>query len=86
MTLRIYLLLGHLSASAALIEPYLGEPDKRRMVATLKGEKTDRVPNFEVLIENQHVTKLLSRYVGNTILLIISVVLMSAGDYLTATW
>jgi hypothetical protein len=54
-------------SSAALIEPYLGEPDKQRMVATLKGEKTDRVPNFEVLIEDQHVTKLLGRYAGNTI-------------------
>jgi hypothetical protein len=53
--------------SATRIEPYIGEPDKQRMAAALKGEKTDRVPNFEVLIEDEHVTKLLGRYVGNTI-------------------
>ncbi len=49
------------------IEPYIGEPDKARFAAALKGEKTDRVPNFEVLIEDEHVTKLLGRHAGNTL-------------------
>ena len=54
-------------SSSTRIEPYIGEPDKQRMVAALKGQKTDRVPNFDVLIEDAHVTKLLGRYAGNTV-------------------
>lgn len=49
------------------IEPYFGEPDKKRFIATMRGEKTDRAPNFEVLIEDQHVEKLLGRNAGNTL-------------------
>ena len=51
----------------AKIEAYKGEPDKNRLIACLKGEKTDRVPNFEILIEDQHVEKLLGRKAGNTL-------------------
>ena len=29
--------------------------------------KVDRVPNFEALIEDQHVEKLLGRFAGNTL-------------------
>ena len=53
--------------NATQIEPYVGEPDKERFAAVLKGEKTDRVPHFEILIEDEHVTKLLGRYAGNTL-------------------
>jgi len=49
------------------IEPYRGEPDKNRLIACMRGKKTDRVPNFEILIEDQHVEGLLGRKAGNTL-------------------
>ena len=36
-------------------------------VWVLRGERADRVPNFELLIEDQHVEKLLGRRAGNTL-------------------
>ena len=51
----------------AKLEPFVGESDKARLQACLRGEKTDRVPNFEILIEDQHVEKLLGRKAGNTL-------------------
>ncbi len=47
-------------------EPYIGEPDKERLIAALKREPVDRVPNFDNLIEDKHVQKILGRYAGNT--------------------
>jgi methylmalonyl-CoA mutase cobalamin-binding domain/chain len=49
------------------LEAYRGEPDVERFKAALKGQKVDRVPNFESLVDDQHVTKLLGRYAGNTL-------------------
>jgi uroporphyrinogen decarboxylase len=49
------------------IEPFDGPPDKQRLAAAMRGEPTDRVPNFEVLIEDQHVERLLGRPAGNTL-------------------
>ena len=49
------------------LEPYEGEPDIERFKAALKGERVDRVPNFENLIDDQHVTRLLGRDAGNTL-------------------
>ncbi|MCX6625835.1 MAG: hypothetical protein NTY38_33190 [Acidobacteria bacterium] len=49
------------------IEPYCGAPDIRRLIATIRGQKTDRVPNFEILIEDQHVERILGRKAGNTL-------------------
>ncbi|MBC8873707.1 MAG: hypothetical protein H8E44_30075 [Planctomycetes bacterium] len=49
------------------IQPYSGQPNKERLIAAMRGEPTDRVPNFEVLIEDQHVEKLLGRPAGNTL-------------------
>ncbi len=49
------------------IEPFAGEANKERLLACLRGQKTDRVPNFEILIEDQHVEKLLGRKAGNTL-------------------
>jgi 5-methyltetrahydrofolate--homocysteine methyltransferase len=46
---------------------YQGEPDIERLFAAFKHKKVDRVPNFEVLIEDQHVEKLLGRFAGNTL-------------------
>ncbi len=43
------------------------QPDISRLIATLRGEPADRVPNFEILIEEAHVEKLLSRKAGNTL-------------------
>jgi uroporphyrinogen decarboxylase len=51
----------------ATIEPFRGESDKERLLATLRGDIPDRVPNFEILIEDQHVEKLLGRKAGNTL-------------------
>jgi 5-methyltetrahydrofolate--homocysteine methyltransferase len=47
--------------------PYTGEPDIQRLLAAFKRKKVDRVPNFEVLIEDQHVQQLLGRHAGNTL-------------------
>lgn len=49
------------------IEPYAGEPNKERLIAAMRGEPTDRVPNFEILIEDEHVERLLGRPAGNTL-------------------
>jgi uroporphyrinogen decarboxylase len=49
------------------IEPYAGEPNIHRLTATMRGERTDRVPHFEILIEDEHVAKLLGRKAGNTL-------------------
>jgi uroporphyrinogen-III decarboxylase len=49
------------------LHPFEGKPDKNRIMACIRGEATDRVPNFEILIEDEHVTKLLGREAGNTL-------------------
>lgn len=49
------------------IEPFAGKADKHRLISCIRGEKTDRVPNFEILIEDEHVEKLLGRKAGNTL-------------------
>jgi uroporphyrinogen-III decarboxylase len=49
------------------IEPFAGAPDIRRLTDTLRGRPVDRVPHFEILIEDQHVEKLLGRRAGNTL-------------------
>ena len=49
------------------IEPFEGQSDKNRLIACVKGEKTDRVPNFEILIEDEHVEKFLGKKAGNTL-------------------
>jgi len=51
----------------ARIEHFVGAPDFERLRAVFRGEKTDRVPHFEILIEDQHVEKLLGRKAGNTL-------------------
>ena len=49
------------------LEPYTGEPDIKRLICAFKREPVDRVPNFEILIEDKHVEKMLGRYAGNTL-------------------
>ena len=49
------------------IEPFEGQSDKNRLIDCIRGKKTDRVPNFEILIEDEHVGKLLGRQAGNTL-------------------
>jgi uroporphyrinogen-III decarboxylase len=49
------------------LEPYIGEPDIERLISVIRREPVDRVPNFEVLYEDQHVEKFLGRYAGNTL-------------------
>jgi 5-methyltetrahydrofolate--homocysteine methyltransferase len=48
-------------------DPYTGEPDIGRLLDAFKHRRIDRVPNFEVLIEDKHVEKILGRYAGNTL-------------------
>lgn len=55
------------SQLALSIEPYRGEPNIDRLRAVVRGQPTDRVPNFEILIEDQHVERLLGRKAGNTL-------------------
>lgn len=49
------------------IDSFIGEADKNRLIDCIRGKATDRVPNFEILIEDQRVEKLLGRYAGNTL-------------------
>ena len=49
------------------IEPFDGKANIERLVATTLGESTDRVPNMEILIEEDHVEALLGRKAGNTL-------------------
>ena len=49
------------------IKPFAGEASIHRLIAALRGGKTDRVPHFEILIEDQHVERLLGRKAGNTL-------------------
>jgi len=49
------------------ILPYEGTTDKARLLAAFRREPVDRVPNFEVLIEDKHVEKILGKYSGNTL-------------------
>jgi len=56
-----------ISVSTTEFQPYPGKPDKQRLIAAYRGEPTDRVPHFEVLIEDEHVTRILGRPAGNTL-------------------
>ena len=56
-----------IKVSTTEFEGYGGEPDKDRLIATYRGEKTDRVPNFKILIEDKHVSRILGREAGNTL-------------------
>ncbi len=49
------------------IEPFVGGSDIERLRTVLRGEMPDRVPNFEILIEDAHVERLLGRKAGNTL-------------------
>ena len=49
------------------IEPFIGEPDVERLIAAFRRQPVDRVPNFEVLLEDQHVEKFLGKPAGNTL-------------------
>ena len=48
-------------------EPYQGEPDIERLIRAMRREEVDRVPNWEALIEDQLVEKILGRFAGNTL-------------------
>jgi uroporphyrinogen-III decarboxylase len=49
------------------IIPVEGEPDINRLLAAFKRKPVDRVPNFEILMEDKHVEKILGKYAGNTL-------------------
>jgi uroporphyrinogen-III decarboxylase len=49
------------------LEPYVGEPDVERLIAQVRGQKVDRVPNLENLVDDSHVEKILGRFAGNTL-------------------
>lgn len=42
-------------------------PDINRLLASFEHRQTDRVPNFEILIEDRHTSRLLGRAVGHTL-------------------
>ena len=43
------------------------EPNIERLLAAFERRESDRVPNFEILIEDQHVERLLGRPAGHTL-------------------
>lgn len=53
--------------SSTQIEPYSGKPDKKRFIDAVKMEPIDRVPNFEIVLEDKHVEKILKKEAGSTI-------------------
>jgi len=44
-----------------------GKPDKKRILAVLNGETPDRIPYFDVLIESNHVERMLGKFCGDTL-------------------
>jgi uroporphyrinogen-III decarboxylase len=54
-------------SSRELFDSYNGSPDKKRFIDAVRRQPVDRAPNFEVLIEDAHVEKMLGRYAGNTL-------------------
>jgi uroporphyrinogen-III decarboxylase len=54
-------------SSRGLFNSYIGRPDKKRFIDAVRRQPVDRAPNFEVLIEDAHVEKMLGRYAGNTL-------------------
>jgi len=56
-----------MSINTKTISPYPGEPDINRLIAALKMQPVDRVPNFEIYYEDKHVEKFLGRPAGNTL-------------------
>ncbi len=59
--------MNELKSTKEMFDEYKGRPDKQRFLDALKRRPVDRVPNFEVLIEDIHVEKILGRYAGNTL-------------------
>ena len=47
--------------------PYTGEPDIERLVRAMRRQDVDRVPNVEIVIEDEIVEKMLGKYGGNTL-------------------
>jgi len=58
-----------------ILNEYSGKPDKKRIINAIQGESVDRVPNFEILIEDKIIEKLLGRHIGGS-------ALGTLGDYL----
>lgn len=56
------------------LKDYKGKPDKERILNAITGEPVDRVPNFEILIEDKIIEKLLGRHIGGP-------TLDMSGDY-----
>lgn len=50
-----------------IFKPYSGKPDINRLISAMKRREVDRVPNVEVVIEDEIVEKMLGRYAGNTL-------------------
>lgn len=46
---------------------FVGPANKERLIDCLRGRSVDRVPHFEILIEDTHVERLLGRKAGNTL-------------------
>jgi len=50
-----------------IFRPYPGKPDINRLIRAMKRQEVDRVPNVEIVIEDQIVKKMLGRDAGNTL-------------------
>lgn len=51
----------------SVFKSFKGESDKERFISAMFRKPVDRVPNFEVLIEDMHVEKILGKFAGNTL-------------------
>ena len=58
---------GAAVVNSKTINPYQGDPDIERLLSAFRREPVDRVPNFEVLYEDEHVEKFLGKPAGNTL-------------------
>jgi len=56
-----------LAEGRSVFVSFKGESDKERFISAMLGKPVDRVPNFEVLIEDIHVEKILGKFAGNTL-------------------
>ena len=56
-----------MTVKTSAFEKFSGSADKERFISAMLRKPVDRVPNFEVLIEDKHVEKILGKYAGNTL-------------------
>jgi len=56
-----------LAEGRSVFESFKSKSDKERFISAMFRKPVDRVPNFEVLIEDMYVEKILGKFAGSTL-------------------